>query len=43
MLKDQRRTEKKSLNRYNLFLFLMGQSHEKVDELRVWGISLGPN
>jgi hypothetical protein len=22
---------------------LKGQSHEKVDELRVWGVSLGPN
>jgi hypothetical protein len=22
---------------------LKGQSHEKVGELRVWGISLGPN
>jgi hypothetical protein len=24
-------------------LFVKGQSHEKVDELRVWGVSLGPN
>jgi hypothetical protein len=24
-------------------LDVKGQSHEKVDELRVWGISLGPN
>jgi hypothetical protein len=23
--------------------FLKGQSHEKVDELRVWGVSLRPN
>jgi hypothetical protein len=23
--------------------FLKGQSHKKVDELRVWGVSLGPN
>jgi hypothetical protein len=22
---------------------LKGQSHEKVDELGVWGVSLGPN
>jgi hypothetical protein len=22
---------------------LKGQSHEKVDESRVWGVSLGPN
>jgi hypothetical protein len=22
---------------------LKGLSHEKVDELRVWGVSLGPN
>jgi hypothetical protein len=22
---------------------LKGQSHKKVDELRVWGVSLGPN
>jgi hypothetical protein len=22
---------------------LKGQSHEKVGEMRVWGISLGPN
>jgi hypothetical protein len=24
-------------------VYLKGQSHEKVDELRVWGVSLGPN
>jgi hypothetical protein len=24
-------------------IHLKGQSHEKVDELRVWGVSLGPN
>jgi hypothetical protein len=23
--------------------YLKGQSHKKVDELRVWGVSLGPN
>jgi hypothetical protein len=26
-----------------LIRYLKGQSHEKVGELRVWGISLGPN
>jgi hypothetical protein len=31
------------LNRRSLFpSVLKGQSHEKVGELRVWGISLGP-
>jgi hypothetical protein len=25
------------------FLDLKGQSHEKVDELWVWGVSIGPN
>jgi hypothetical protein len=27
----------------NLTFPLKGQSHEKVGEMRVWGISLGPN
>jgi hypothetical protein len=39
------------LGRYNildiaakhLFFILKGQSHEKVGEMSVWGISLGPN
>jgi hypothetical protein len=26
-----------------VILNLKGQSHEKVDEIRVWGGSLGPN
>jgi hypothetical protein len=26
-----------------ILLFLKGQSHEKVGEMSVWGISLGPN
>jgi hypothetical protein len=25
------------------YLYLKGQSHEKVGEIRVWGISLGPD
>jgi hypothetical protein len=31
------------LYKFATFLHLKGQSHEKVGEMSVWGISLGPN
>jgi hypothetical protein len=32
-----------SYNQRQGIFHLKGQSHEKVDELRIWGLSLGPN
>jgi hypothetical protein len=26
-----------------ILMYLKGQSHEKVDEISVWGVSQGPN
>jgi hypothetical protein len=37
------KSDKYRLLYLNAFYELKGQSHEKVGELRVWGISLGPN
>jgi hypothetical protein len=32
-----------SMPKHDILVLLKGQSHEKLDELRVWGDSLGPN